>query len=259
MDGEDREVTLRELIDNFSHSGAADKRLQEATETLKEAKASRDKALNDAEKVQNSVYSVLEQIDKSLHTPMVSKPDEAMKQRDPQRYLRHLEAYQQDQERIRQSQEALKAAFAEQGKTLNETMETNRKEQFQLVRQNLPPLRNPETQKQAMDDIVSAGRHFGFSDEEIASGVDHRMYLMAYYANQYLKSTKGKVRMDRKPSDDAGNTNRSPNRVMRSGGTKPNGKRTQQQKKTVALRRKAQASGKPDDVAAYLAQRRKGG
>lgn len=259
VDGEEREVTLRELLDNYSHSGAADKRLQEATETLKEAKASRDTAVNDAEKVQQSIYGVIQQIDKALHTPLVNAPDERMKQTNPQQYLRHLEAYQQDQERIRQSKEALKSAFTQQGEAINEAREANRKEQFKLVSQNLAPLRNKETREQAMDDIVQAGKHFGFTDEEIASGIDHRFYLMAHAASQYLKSTKGKVRMSKGGNEtNEGAGNGKPNRVMRSGKTKAQGRQTTQQKKLVALKKQAQKSGKPNDVAAYLSARRKG-
>lgn len=253
VDGETKEVTLRELLDNYSHSGAADKRLKEATETLKEAKTSREKAVSDAEQVQTSIYNVIRHIDDALHRPNVTPPDESLKQTNPSKYLRHMEAYQQDQMRIQQSRETLKAAFAQQGDAINKAREANKAEQFRLLQEHLPALRDPKQQQGAMNDIVLAAKHFGFSDDEISDGLDHRYYLVAHAAAQYLKSTKGKLRMSKTVED-----NRSPNKVMRSGRTKAKSRASAQQKKVVALKKRAQTTGKPEDVAAYMTARRKG-
>lgn len=251
VDGEEQEVTLRDLIDRFAHSGAADKRLNEATKTLTEAKSARESSVQEAQKVRNATVKIIEQLDKSLHTPLVPPPPEALKSSNPSKYLQHLEAYNQDQQRIMQSKEALKSAFKEQHDVFEEMRQTRAQHEFQLVEQKLPIMRDPHRGKAAMSDMVEAGREVGFTDEEIASGADHRMYLLAYYANQYLKSKKGKVNLAATP-------NKGSKKLLRSGSTKASQRPSGQAKKVIQLKKQAQRTGRPDDVAAYLAARQKG-
>lgn len=249
VDGEAKEVPLSDLRNAYSGNAAIEKRLQEASELRNEQRSVRDQALQEAETVKNATIAVLEHVSSELTTPLVSEPDPALRNSNPAQYLRHLEAYQKDQSRIAKHEEQLKTLFGEQAKKLAEVKENNRKQQLILLGEKLPSIKNEKTREQASADILEAAKHYGFSEQEVNSFADHRLYVMAHDAQQYrkLKSTPRTGDMEeRKPGK---------RRVLRSGKTKPRAAAASQKKAIDAARKQAQTTGKHQDVAAYLATR----
>lgn len=248
VDGETRELTLADLKANYSGEGAIQARLQAATELRKKASASVNTAVESAQRMQTATLNIIEHIDKAMHAPMVHPPEESLRQTSPQTYLRQLEAYQKDQIRIKEGREQFAKIFKDQGAAIEAAQKQHRDDELAQLSALVPAFANPKTREAVAKDLISVGRHYGFTDAEIGSMSDHRLYIMALDAHRYqqLKARGGKAVPLPKEVD----SRRTPKKPMRPG-TKKSSK-TRAAKAQETARQQAAKSGSPDDVAAFL-------
>lgn len=247
VDGEEVEVPLNDLIQSYAGEKTAVKRLHEATDLRKKAQADYDKTVSEAQLIRDAAISIVKKLDEQLHTPAVPKPDEALKRTNPQRYLQHMDAYEQDQRRIAQSREMLQKAFEEHGNLTAQHREQRKAETAKAIIEAIPALQSQKTKQATMEKIFNAGKTYGFTDEEISALEDPRMYIMAYDAMRYREQTElGK----QKPVKVEGKK-----KVLRAGKTRVGAKVRSQNRQVRTAKEKAATSGKPQDVADFLVAR----
>jgi len=255
VDGEEVEATLSELVAKASGNGAIEARLREATEARKEAITKRDQTLQEANQIREAAVKVLQTLDQQLHTPLVNAPNESLRQTNPALYLKQLEAYTQDQERIKESKSTLEKAFKDQGQAYQQLTEKQKKETAQIITDSIPAMANPDTRKAATADIQNSAQRYGYSQEEVASLQDPRIYLMAYDAEQYHKMVSGTGKVTTKDADDNAAKPAKPKKVLRAGRTKPRSAKARANDKIAEAKKAAAKTGKVDDVANFLVAR----
>lgn len=251
VDGETREVSLRDLKAAYSGEGAIDKRLKEATEARKEALSLRDTTLQKAEEQRTRLLQTVQALDGALFAPMVEKPDPALRASNMQQYLMQKDAYEEDQQRINTSRQQLAQFMQQQQQEQIANRQKYRNEQQQELVRKLPELQSndPNKVKAVQDDIAFAASHYGFTPEQVALVDNHAVFLMARDAARYLRMSEATNAARTAPKRGNG---KKPKKLRASGPTtaKINAKRTAQQNKR--LYEKAKDTGKVSDVADLL-------
>ncbi len=255
VDGETKEVTIRDLKIAYGGEGAIDKRLHEATETRKAATAEREKVVKEAETARGALMSVIQQLDDALHSPTVPRPDESLRATNPRAYLDQMDRFQQESAALEQSRQQLVTAFQQHSQQVEALRAEQKQAQLRLLQDNFEPIRNEKTRGQASKDILEAASAYGFTNEDLQGVIDHRVYMMAYDAAQYRKL---KASSTTQLGEETVEKAKGKTRVLRSSSAAARQQRmTRSQKEAKAVKDRAAQSGKVDDVAAFLASNRR--
>lgn len=252
VDGETRVATLRDLKKAFSGEGAIEKRLHEATEERKAARAERAAVQVEVQEHRANLLRTIQQLDQALFQPLVNKPDAKLRQTNINSYLMQKDAYDEDQERIRKSRENLTAFFGQEQQKMTKARDEFRANEMELLVEKMPELRDDVKGPKVYNDIMEAAAHYGFTMEQVASIDHHGAFLMARDAARWLNMQKLKAnggpareKLVRKRRLKAGGATSSKIKSVRS-----------QREQQVATKR-AQQTGRVDDVAAMLVSKAK--
>lgn len=204
IDGEPVERSIRDLLAVDQTLQAAENRLEESREVLKNAneEASQQKeALTDHVKQQAGIAAALVKLAENLFGAEVSDADlQALKDKDTEQYLLVKD---QLETRARQINEvktkvgtALKAAL-DQGNTISP--ETRTEEREKLLKA-MPELKADGALDQLADYIIDEA---GFTVEEMQAQPDNRLYQMAEKARRYdaLQAKGGAARKRQRDKD----------------------------------------------------------
>lgn len=255
IEGLDEPVSFKKLKDVYQADKTVVDRVEQTEIEYNRASETYQKAVEDSEKVTHAMTALIQGIDGILTQPLVSKPTDALKQSNPQQYIAHLEAYEQDQQRIKDARNTVLEALDAHRKQSEEAYQNLKVQEIGRLVEKLPELKNPETKKQASMDIIAAAQYFGFTPEEINKAADHRLFLMAHMAQQYMK-LKG---LSKEEKEERTTTIKrriaSQPKILRSKGTQP--RASAQVKQVKKIKNVASQTGKPQDVAAYMAASRR--
>lgn len=247
VDGEVVEASLRELKKAFSGEGAIAKRLKDATEERKAARAERAQVAQEIADHRANLLRTLQQLDKVLFVPLVTKPDPKLRQTNMNAYLAQKDAFEEDQARIADARGKLTEYFTqEQAKMVTARTEFRNGEQVKLV-EKMPELRDATKAKKVYDDIMMAAAHYGFSAQEVAQVDHHGIFLMARDAARWLNMQKLKA------NGGAPREKLVRKRRLKAGGaTAAKVKSVAKQKEKAAAAKRAKTTGRVDDVANML-------
>lgn len=250
VDGEPVRMPVKEYLDKFQMLSAADKRLEEA-------KAKRDeltKEVNErSQELQGEFATAAKIIEKaeSLLEQDTAKIDwQALREDDPAEYsakkteiAERREAVEAAKREARESYQASVSKFQEQAKAQQQEMLA--KEQEALF-EKLPEWRDEEQAKAEKGKLVGYLKSQGFSEQDVASAIDHRLILMARKAMLYDQGQKkvdtAKKRVAKVP------------KVVKPGAAKPAEQVNKQ--KVDKARQRLSKSGNIDDAFALLRARR---
>lgn len=258
LEGLDEPITLKELKDVYKADEVLVQRVAETNANYDKASQTYAKAATDSENLVSSMRHTLEKIDQLINVPIISEPPADLKQSDPTRYIQHLEAYQQDQNRIKETREAVLDTLNGFDQQRKETLKTRRQHELARLAEKLPTLRNESTRVKNLQDIAAAAAHYGFTPEELESAADHRLLLMAYEAQQYrkIKGNGSTSSAQEEREQKLKRVIKSGTRPMRSGNTAAPDQNRSVKRRIKVAENKARETGNPSDVANYMAQRR---
>jgi hypothetical protein len=252
VDGQKREVTLKQLLQNYSGEGAIEKRLQEATELRKAAIADREAAATEIETHRTNLLQTIAKLDQALFMPLVKKPDPALRTKNMQEYLLQKDAYDEDQNRIGTLKSNLTGMLADEQKRAVQAKADFRRKQAELLVLAAPELKTPETAKAFQDDLMVAVNHYGITEAHMQEVDNHVLFLLARDAGRWLKMQNGKKSGLKGAVPKAGETR--PRRRMKPGGaSSATNSKQKVSKQIVAAKAAAQKSGSVDDLATALA------
>lgn len=254
--GEDT-VSLGDLKAAYMADKNSVKTAKAQAEALQEASRVRAKIVEDAQYAQGALNEVLRQITEAVLPANIAKPDPSLRSTNPQEYLRQLDIYEENVAHSESIQQNLTSAFDAYKQHAQDQIKKRQALAIQQLNHHLPALQSESTRKQAAQDILSAAKHFGFTDEEVNIAGDHRLYLMAYEAAQYRKimansSTDPEDVEERQAKKEKAKKKVRQTRTLRSRGTTAKNRLSNKAKQLRVLKQKAQASGRSEDVAAYL-------
>lgn len=251
VDGETHTVSLRELKRVYSLQGATEKRLKEATDERTAAQADRAKAADELQGQRANMLRTIQQLDEVLFMPLVSEPDPKLRTKNMQEYLLQKDAWEEDQKRIKAGREELTKFLGEEQKKMGEARQTFRNQQHTLLIEKMPELRDPQLAPRVQADIMSAAAHYGFTPDMVAQVDHHGLFLMARDAARWLNMQKLKKNGKLPHGGETQKLKRK--RHLKAGG--PTSRKlslVKTQKEQQVATKKAQATGRVDDVANML-------
>ena len=250
------QVSIAALKEVFKADETIAQAVEQQKEATNEALTMRARAQEDTAKAQGAINAMFKHVVDVVAVPLVPPPNEADKQNNPQQYIRHLDAYQQDQQRIQQAQQDLAGAVEAYSQQQTEFVEARKKEEMNVLISKIPALQSAKTRPQASQDILDAASFYGFSPDEVNNAIDHRIYQLAYDAQQYRKLMKATGKDEVDLTLEKAKTKVRQTRTLRSRGTTAKTRVSGQAKRVLKAKTRAQSTGKAKDVAAFLAAKR---
>ena len=237
--GEEREVTLNELIKSYQLGTDYTKKSQAVAEERKAVEAERQ-AVQEAKQMRDTYAQRLEMIEQMLQ-PQQEENLEYLKETDPIGYSvkvaemvqrdKQLSAVQAERSRIYQQQEQDRQA----------QMQHVVAEEMQKLSAYIPEFTDPAKGESIRNDIRAFAKQVGFSDNELASVYDSRAVLTLYKAMQYDKLVASKPAITKK-------VNEAP-KAIKSGVSKPRDSNAEEIRK---LKARAKSSGSVRDAASVF-------
>ena len=240
--GEEKEVTLDELIKGYQLGADYTKKTTEVAEQRKAVEAERN-AINEARKARDDYSNRLQAVEEFLTSQTPQEDLASLKENDPIGYAVKVAE-------IAEKKEQLAAIRAEQQRIANEqqaeyaqAMSERVAQEAAKLAQALPEFSDPNKGENLRKEIRAYGKSAGFTDEELASVYDSRHVLTLHKAMLYDKLQKSKPAITKK-------VNEAP-RMVKSGtsdGYKQSDVTLQKQKNQL------RSSGKVRDAAALFEQ-----
>ena len=237
--GEEREVTLDELIKSYQLGTDYTKKSQAVAEERKAVEAERQ-AVQEAKQMRDTYAQRLEMIEQMLQ-PQQEENLDYLKETDPIGYSvkvaemiqrdKQLAAVQAERHRINQQQEQDRQV----------QMQSVVAEEMQKLSSYIPEFTDPAKGEAIRNDIRAFGKQIGFSDNELAAVYDSRAVLTLYKAMQYDKLVASKPAITKK-------VNEAP-KAIKSGVSKPRDSNAEELKK---LKARAKSSGSVRDAASVF-------
>ena len=238
--GEEREVTLNELIKSYQLGTDYTKKSQAVAEERKAVESERQ-AVQEAKQMRDTYAQRLEMIEQMLVPQQQEENLEYLKETDPIGYSvkvaemiqrdKQLAAVQAERHRINQQQEQDRQV----------QMQSVVAEEMQKLSSYIPEFTDPAKGEAIRNDIRAFGKQIGFSDNELAAVYDSRAVLTLYKAMQYDKLVASKPAITKK-------VNEAP-KAIKSGVSKPRDSSAEEIKK---LKARARSSGSVRDAASVF-------
>jgi hypothetical protein len=256
VDGEAREVSLKDLKAAYSGEGAISKRLQEATEERKAAHTERQQVVQETAVHRETLMRTIQQLDQLIFAGVVSPPDPKLRARDMNEYLMHKDAYEEDQKRIAIGRQQVQEWFRQENQRGEASRVSLMNYEGDLLRKAAPELTDKESATKFQRYVKEAVDAYGFTLEEVNSAMSHKLFLMARDAGKWITMQKAKKLGVATSSNESGDGAKAkPRKLLKAG----NGTVTQLKmasKKGLKERQetisKARSTGRPDDVAAMI-------
>lgn len=198
--GEDREVTLDELIKSYQLGTDYTKKSQAVAEERKAVEAERH-AVQEAKALRDQYAQQLGIIEQMLNQPQQTEDLDYLKETDPIGYAVKVAELSQKEKQL--------AQVRAQREMISQQQEYDRQQQMkQMIAAEseklvavLPEFADPSKGEVIRKDIRTYGKQMGFSDEELANVFDSRAVLTLYKAMQYDKLQSAKPGITKKVAE----------------------------------------------------------
>ena len=198
--GEDKEVTLDELIKSYQLGTDYTKKSQAVAEERKAVEAERH-AVQEAKALRDQYAQQLGIIEQMLNQPQQAEDLDYLKETDPIGYAVKVAELSQKEKQL--------AQVRAQREMISQQQEYDRQQQMrQMIAAEseklvsvLPEFADPSKGEVIRKDIRTYGKQMGFSDEELANVFDSRAVLTLYKAMQYDKLQSAKPGITKKVSE----------------------------------------------------------
>ncbi len=238
--GEEREVTLDELIKSYQLGTDYTKKSQAVAEERKAVEAERQ-AVQEAKALRDQYAQRLEMMEQMLKPQDETENLAYLKETDPIGYSvkvaemverdKQLNAVRAERERIAQQQEHER----------QQNLQRYVAEESQKLVAAVPEFADPTKGETLRKNIREFGKSLGFSDQELASVYDSRAVLTLYKAMQYDKLVASKPEITKKVAQ-------AP-KVIKAGVSQPRDSNAEELKK---LKARARESGRVADAASVF-------
>lgn len=247
VDGQPTKAKLKDLKASYSGNKAIEQRLQQASEFRKQNEVMTVELMRQL----NGESERLKRLDAILAEAEGTNIDwENLRITDPQRYLIEKDKLQELQNKRGQLAKLNEENANKQRALMVHRQNEYAKEEAYHLMTKLPELRNTEKAKAVSTMWNKAATSYGFSDQEVAGIIDHRMLLVLNDAAKYRALVAAKQARGAK-GQQPGVKRSNPKPLLRPGnqnfGSKMNNLRAEKEANA-----RAEKSGTVDDVAATL-------
>jgi hypothetical protein len=236
--GEEKDVTLDELIKSYQLGTDYTRKSQAVAEERKAVEAERS-AIQEAKQIRDTYAERLQIIEQMLNQPQQEENLEYLKETDPIGYAVKVAEMSQNEKQLMQVRAERERISHQQEYDRQEQLRYKINEEAQKLVAALPEYADPVKGDAIRKDVRSYGKQAGFSDDELANVYDSRAVLTLWKAMQFDKLQASKPGITKKVND-------AP-RTMKSGVTMPRDSNGDELKK---LKARAKQSGRVADAAA---------
>ena len=238
--GEEKEVTLDELVTSYQLGSDYTKKTQEVAEQRKVIDQEA-KAIIEARKVRDDYSQRLQAVEQFLVGNNNAPEDLAvMKENDPIGYAVKVAEMTEKKDQLQQVQAEQNRIAQEQNSDRSAQMQKYVEAEAVKLTQSLPEFSDAKVGEQTRNAIRNYGKKVGFTDEELSQVYDSRHVLVLHKAAQYDKLMAGKAGVKKKVAN-------APKMIK--GGAKVKQSVTDKQKK---LQRKLLQTGDARDAVALF-------
>ena len=196
--GEEREVTLDELIKSYQLGTDYTKKSQAVAEERKAVQAELH-AVQEAKALRDQYAQRLEMIEQMLQ-PQETENLDYLKETDPIGYAVKVAEMAQKEKQLAQVQAERHRIAQQQEQDRQMQMQSLVREEMQKLTAAIPEFADPAKGETIRNDIRAFGKQLGFSDQELAAVYDSRAVLTLYKAMQYDKLMASKPEVTKKVS-----------------------------------------------------------
>src|SRR5210317_1983904 len=238
--GEEKEVTLEELMQGYQLGADYTKKTQEVAEQRKAVEAEAQ-AVQEAKQVRDTYAQRLQAIEQFLTSGQDSQEDlAAMKENDPIGYAVKVAELTEKKEQLAQVRAEQQRLAQQQQAEQQQEMSKFVQQEAQKLSQVLPEFSDPTKGEQIRNEIRNYGKSIGFTDQELSQVYDSRHVLTLHKAMMYDKLQKSKPAVTKKVS-------KAP-KMVKSGTKVKEGNRDVRKKQMQKLKQ----TGKARDAAALF-------
>ena len=238
--GEDKEVTLDELIKSYQLGTDYTKKSQAVAEERKVVEAERQR-IDEARQLRDQYAERLQMIEQMLNQQQPEENLEYLKETDPIGYaVRVAEMSQKEKQLMQVRAERERISQQQEYDRQSQLRQTISVEAEKLVAA-LPEYADPEKGELIRKDIRTYGKQAGFSDDELANVYDSRAVLTLWKAMQFDKLQSSKSGITKKVSE-------AP-KAIKPGVSRPRDSNSEELKK---LKARAKNSGRVSDAASVF-------
>ena len=194
--GEEREVTLDELIKSYQLGTDYTKKSQAVAEERKAVEAERQ-AVQEAKALRDQYAQRLEMLETMLQ-PQETENLDYLKETDPIGYAVKVAEMAQREKQLAQVQAERHRIAQQQEQDRQMQMQSLVREEMQKLTAAIPEFADPAKGETIRNDIRAFGKQLGFSDQELAAVYDSRAVLTLYKAMQYDKLMASKPEVTKK-------------------------------------------------------------
>ena len=238
--GEEKDVTLDELVKNYQLGADYTKKSQAVAEERKVVQAEYQ-AIQEAKQLRDQYAQQLQVIEQMLSRGEEPENLDYLKETDPIGYAVRVAELSQKEKQLSQVRAQQNQIRAQQEQDRQQWMSNLVRQESEKLATVLPDYVDPEKGESLRKSVRSYGKELGFSDEELASVVDSRHVITLYKAMQYDKLQASKPGINKKLAE-------AP-KVMKSGVSQSRDTNNEQYKKQKA---KARSTGRVADAAALF-------
>jgi len=198
--GEEKDVTLEDLVKSYQLGADYTKKTQEIAEQRKAIEAERS-AIEESRQLRDAYAQRLQAIEQFLSQQQSEDDLESLKETDPIGYAvkvaelsqkeKQLYAVRAEQQRLAQQQQA------EYQQNLQRFVQT----EMAKLSQALPEFTDPEKGQSIRSDLRKFATSIGYSDEELSQVYDSRHVQVLYKAMQYDKLMQSKPQITKKVNE----------------------------------------------------------
>ena len=235
--GEEREVTIDELIKSYQLGTDYTQKTQALAEQRKAVEAEKA-AVEQAKQLRDQYAQRLELIQRVLAEQNKPENIEALKDTDPIGYAVKMAEQMQRKEQLAAVQAEQQRLAQMRQSEQQQALQAHLAQEAQKLTQFIPEFSQPEKAEQVRADIRQYAKSIGFSDQELANVYDSRAVLALWKAAQYDKLvSQGPKKVSQAPP------------VLKSGAAKVAQPETESYK---AERNKLRKTGKARDAASLF-------
>jgi len=239
--GEEKDVTLDELIKGYQLGADYTKKTTEVAEQRKAVEAER-KAIEEAKYARDTYAQRLQAIEEFIVSQTPNEDLNYLKENDPIGYAVKVAELSEKKEQLAAIRaEQARIAQVQQSETAR-AMQERVAQEAQKLTQILPEFSDPAKGENLRSEIRNYGKSLGFTDEELSSVYDSRHVVTLHKAMMYDKLQKSKPAVTKKVSE-------AP-KMLKAGSSTSNNNAETIKKQKVQLRN----SGHVRDAAALFEQ-----
>lgn len=235
--GEEKEVTLDELIKSYQLGTDYTKKSQAVAEERKAVEAERQR-IEEARQLRDQYAERLQIIEQMLNQQPQEENLDYLKETDPIGYAVKVAELSQREKQLAQVQAERQRIAAEQERDRNEQLGKVIQAEARKLAEAIPEYADPQKGEAMRRELREFGMKAGFSEQELAGVYDSRAVLTLWKAMQYDKLQSAKPTITKKVAD-------AP-KVIKSGVSQPRDSQSDELRK---LKARARQTGRVADAA----------